>query len=98
MPAPAERALAHLVPGFEDFTASLAQTGMVQAEHPHEKVPIGAGEERRQRPISPGNRSLFAREQRVLVALAAANLQLFALLLQDGTNPHAAVVMQEIER
>ena len=90
--------MAYLIPGFQDFTAAFAQAVMVQTEHPREKAPIGASEERGQCSVSRRDGNLLGREQRVLVALAAASLQLFTILLQDRPKPHAAVVMQEVER
>lgn len=70
---------------------------MVQAEHAREKIPIGAGEVFRQSSITAGNGNLFASEQRVLLALAAASPQCVAFSFQDRTDPHAAVIMQEVE-
>ena len=70
---------------------------MVQAEHAREKIPIGPGEVFRQSPITAGNRNLFAREQRVLLALAAASSQGVPFSFQDRTDTHGAVIMQEVE-
>ena len=92
-----EQHLADLVLGFEDLAAALAQTRMIQTEHAREKAAIGTGQEWRERAVTRGERNLLWREQSVLVALSAPHFERFFVVLQNGSDAHAGVVVEEIE-
>ena len=91
-----EQHLADIVLRLQDFLAALAQALVIEAEHTRVKAAIRAGKKRRERPLARRNRRVIVAQQRVLVALAAANLERIASLLQERAHAHGVVLVQEV--